>query len=118
VSEGIEIPTDQTETGVSVILCTAPTEKAAEIAKMLVHKNLVACVNILPSVRSIYVWDGKLCDENEALIILKTRSENFAQVSDAIREAHPSNTPEIIELNVARGDAKYLDWVWTRTESK
>ncbi|MBI5570005.1 MAG: divalent-cation tolerance protein CutA [Desulfomonile tiedjei] len=86
-------------------------EKAAQIAKILVEKKLVACVNILPQIRSIYTWKGQLCDETELLMIMKTRGDRFGELQVAVKELHPYEVPEIISLNIEGGFAAYLKWI-------
>ena len=86
-------------------------EKAAQIARILVEKKLVACVNILPQIRSIYTWKGQLCDETELLMIMKTRGDRFGELQTAVKELHPYEVPEIISLNIEGGLAAYLKWI-------
>src|SRR5262249_49880501 len=95
-----------------VILSTAPdAEKAAEIARALVEDHLAACVNIVPGVRSIYRWEGKLADDAEVLCVIKTARDRFDQVCARIKALHPYSVPEIIALPVVQGFAPYLEWV-------
>jgi periplasmic divalent cation tolerance protein len=97
---------------VCVVLCTAPDgEVAARIGRELVEAGLVACANIVPAVRSIYRWEGAVCDEREALMVLKTRSELLPQVGEAIKGLHPYENPEVISLPVDGGLEAYLGWV-------
>ncbi len=98
---------------VDVVLCTAPPDRAAELARSLVGEKLAACVNILPSVRSIYRWDGDLCDDEESLLVIKTASERVPALSKRLIELHPYDVPEVIALPVREGvgNAQYLQWV-------
>ncbi len=98
---------------VDVVLCTAPPDRAAELARSLVGEKLAACVNILPSVRSIYRWDGELCDDEESLLVIKTASERVPALSKRLIELHPYDVPEVIALPVREGvgNAQYLQWV-------
>lgn len=94
-----------------VVLCTAPVEVAPALARGWVEAGVAACVNLVPGVRSIYAWQGAVCDDAETLLICKTaRAEALA---DAIRADHPYDTPEIVVLTLddARTDARYLAWV-------
>jgi periplasmic divalent cation tolerance protein len=68
-------------------------------------------VNIVPGVRSLYFWKGALCDEAESTLILKTRRDLLDALGDAIRAAHPYDTPEILVLSVEASDARYAAWV-------
>jgi periplasmic divalent cation tolerance protein len=99
-----------------VALMTAPdADVAGRIASTLVDERLVACVNILPGLRSLYRWEGKLCDEGEVLCLMKTRLDLFPALRDRIAALHPYQVPEIIALPLAAGSAPYLDWVCQST---
>jgi periplasmic divalent cation tolerance protein len=91
---------------------TAPdAAQAAEMAKTLVAEGLCACVNIVPSVRSIYLWDGKMCDEAEVLCIVKTRPALFERLQRRVLELHPYDVPEVLAFAVDEGSPAYLDWL-------
>jgi periplasmic divalent cation tolerance protein len=95
-----------------VVLVTAPSaDKAAEIARTLVEEQLAACGNVLPTVRSIYRWEGKVHDEPEALLILKTRANLFEALRERIVALHPYQVPEVLRLDVAAGHLPYLEWI-------
>ena len=95
-----------------VVFVTAPSpEVAANLAKTLVAEKLVACVTILPGLRSIYTWEGKVCDEEEVLCVLKTRRELFPLLRDRVTALHPYQVPEIIALPLVDGSAPYLTWL-------
>jgi periplasmic divalent cation tolerance protein len=86
-------------------------DRAAEIAQTLVEKKLVACVNIVPEIRSIYSWQGEICDETEILLIMKTRSSLFTELERTIKNLHPYEVPEIVALDIQEGLADYLRWI-------
>src|SRR5262245_40566768 len=95
-----------------VVLVTAPTaDKAAELARTLVEEQLAACGNVLPGLRSIYRWEGKVHDEPEALLILKTRASLFEEMRARIIALHPYQVPEVLRLDVADGHLPYLQWI-------
>lgn len=95
-----------------VVLVTAPGEdEAARIGRQIVSERLAGCVNIVRSVRSIYQWQGKIEDETETLLVIKTRRHLFSRLSDRIKELHSYTVPEVIALPVVEGSAGYLDWL-------
>ena len=98
-----------------VILSTVPQEKSEAMARELLDKRLVACINTLP-VRSFYHWKGEFCDDQEHLLIMKTTREKAEKVIAAIKEMHPYEVPEIIALPVIAGHAPYLAWVHEETK--
>jgi len=101
-----------------VVMVTAPgMEKATEMARTLVEEHLCACVNIVPGVRSIYVFEDKLCDDAEVLCVIKTRVELFGPLRDRIAALHPYKIPEILALAVDDANAPYLDWVRASTRA-
>ena len=101
----------------SAVLCTAPSrDKGAELAQGLLRAKLVACVNIVPTVESHYVWEGKVNVDQEALLVIKTRASLAADVAAHIEAHHPYDVPECVVLPIAGGSAPYLDWISDATE--
>lgn len=99
-----------------VVLCTFPSEgEARQIGTHLVERQCAACVNILPSVESIYRWQGTLCREGEAMALIKTSRQAFPVLSRELAAMHPYDEPEIIALPVADGSAGYLAWLTGQT---
>jgi periplasmic divalent cation tolerance protein len=96
-----------------IVLITAPsTETGKEIARALLDARLAACVNILPAVNSMYVWEGDIYDEDEVLLIVKTRAELLDEgLIPAVQKLHPYKVPEIIALPIVKGAKNYLDWI-------
>jgi periplasmic divalent cation tolerance protein len=101
-----------------VIISTAPPAESTAMARALLDRRLVACVNVIP-VRSFYRWKGEFCDDQEHLLIAKTTEEKATDVIAAIKAMHPYEVPEIIAVPVIAGHAPYLEWVHqeTRTHS-
>ena len=101
---------------VRIALATAPdAEVAARIARALVEERLVACANLVGSVRSIYRWQGRVEDADEVMLVLKTRADRVGALAERLRALHPYDLPELVVLPVEGGLAPYLDWV--RAES-
>ena len=103
-------------TDIVVVLVTVPSaEKAADIARALVEERLAACGNVVPSVRSIFRWEGKVQDEAEALLVLKTARARFPALRDRVLALHPYQVPEVLALPVEAGSESYLAWVGAET---
>jgi len=101
----------------AVVLVTAKDQdEAGGIASSLVREKLAACVNILPSIRSVYAWEGRVCDEGEALMIIKTRRERVEQLTARVKQLHSYTVPEVIALPVLDGSMDYLKWLEDVTE--
>ncbi len=97
-----------------VILCTCPDEEtASRLASGLVEKDLVACVNILSGIRSIYRWQGKLTDDSEVLMVIKTLASRFEAIETWLLEQHPYDVPEVIALPVEKISTNYMAWIKT-----
>lgn len=103
-------------TEISIVLITAGSEEeAAKIGRTLVEERLAACSNIVPRIRSIYRWKGKIYDEPEFLIIAKTRTSLFRSLQKRVKELHSYEVPEIVSFPVADGLPDYLQWVLAET---
>lgn len=99
-------------TGVEITLITVPTpEVARTLAEALVGEGLVACVNIIPGVTSIYRWKGAVEEDGELLLLAKGGTRRRAEVEARVRELHPYEEPEILVLDVTDGSHTYLTWV-------
>jgi len=100
-----------------VALITAPSrEVGRQIANTLLEKNLAACVNIISPVNSLYIWKGETCDDEEILLIVKSRVELFEKgIIPTVQEIHPYEVPEIIALPILMGEQNYLDWIEAET---
>lgn len=95
-----------------VLFTTTDSLKSAElISKKLVELNLVACVNILPNVISIYKWNNKIETSNELILMIKTTKRKIHKIEEKILELHHYSTPEIISLKIDKGNKKYLKWI-------
>uniref|UniRef100_A0A8D2CAZ4 Protein CutA n=2 Tax=Sus scrofa TaxID=9823 RepID=A0A8D2CAZ4_PIG len=103
---------------VSAAFVTCPNEKVAkEIARAVVEKRLAACVNLIPQITSIYEWKGKIEEDSEVLMMIKTQSSLVPALTDFVRSVHPYEVAEVIALPVEQGNSPYLHWVRQVTES-
>jgi periplasmic divalent cation tolerance protein len=100
-----------------VVLITVPSPEVGEqIAAVLLEQKLAACVNILPGIRSIFTWQGAVQNDQEALLLVKSRAALFAgQLAPAVKAIHPYEVPEIIALPIIMGSQPYLDWIAAET---
>ena len=96
---------------VLVVLVTCPPDKAQAIATRLVEERVAACVNVVPSLQSIYRWKDEVQSEGEALLIVKTARDRFDALKQAVLKHHPYELPEVIAVTVDQGHAPYLEWV-------
>ncbi len=94
-----------------VFITAANRREAKKIAKTLVEQKLAACVNITQPVESIYRWQGKVCDEREFLLVVKSRRELFPKIRNAVLKLHSYKVPEVICLPIVDGSEDYLQWV-------
>ena len=85
-----------------IITTTADKESAKSIAGLLVEKRLAACVQMFP-IESVYFWQGKICDENEIALFIKSKTALFSKISELIREIHTYEVPEIIQIPIIDG---------------
>ena len=96
---------------VLVVLVTCPPDKAQAIADALVEERVAACVNVVPSLRSVYRWKGALHHDEEAMLLVKTTKDRFEALKQAVLRHHPYELPEVIAVPVDRGHTPYLEWV-------
>lgn len=99
-----------------VALITCPGEESATaLAERLVADCVVACVNMVPGVTSIYRWQGKVCRDQEWLLVAKTTSARREGVASAITALHPYEEPELLFLPIESGSKTYLNWLVEQT---
>jgi periplasmic divalent cation tolerance protein len=95
-----------------IIFCTFPDKATAEgIARALVEARLVACVNLLPGVQSVYRWEGQVESAEEVLGLMKTTAETYPQLEGRLKELHPYEVPEIVAVPAERVEGAYAKWV-------
>lgn len=95
-----------------VVLTTVATaDEAVTLIRTLLERRLIACGTLIPGARSLYRWDGKVADEQEVVILLKTRAARLEALEVAFGELHPYKVPELLALPVSAGLSKYLAWI-------
>ena len=95
-----------------LILCTCPDMDVAQsLATRLIGDHLAACVNVLPGVRSVYVWDGKIENAQEVQLFIKTQPQCYEAISYFMKAHHPYEVPELLMVPINGGDEGYLAWV-------
>src|ERR1700741_1328830 len=101
-----------------IALCTCPDQQSGEhIAAVLIEERLAACVNRIAGVVSTYRWEGKLCRDEEQVVIIKTTQERFDALRERIVALHPYKLPEVIALDIVAAHAPYLAWIDLQTQS-
>ena len=96
-----------------VILCTAPDEATAqELATLVLAEKLAACVTLLPGATSLYYWEGKMEQEYEVQMLLKSDIDHQEALIACLKSHHPYQTPELLVLPVSHGDSDYLSWLY------
>jgi periplasmic divalent cation tolerance protein len=97
---------------ISLIMTSVGTEQqAVEISEELIAQRLATCINIVPCLRSIYRWKGKVCEDTEYLLLIKTPKRLFDEVSSAIREYHSYELPEILGFPITNAETNFHEWV-------
>lgn len=96
----------------AVVFVTASSaDEATQIGRALVDERLAACANVVPAVASTYWWQGKVEEAGEALIILKTRQDLVARLTDRVKTLHTYTVPEVIAVPILGGNPDYLRWI-------
>ena len=93
-------------------------EEGLKIANALVEGHLAACVNLISPIRSIYRWEGKIWDEKEWLLIIKTQKDRFEELEKKVKSLHSYSVPEIISLPISEGSSSYLRWIKESTKQE
>ncbi len=102
---------------VQVVLVTAPNVEVARfLARSLVESRLAACVNVVPAIHSLYRWEGEVQEDEEVLLVVKTRADRRDALASHICELHPYDVPEVLALPAVGGSEPYLRWL--REESQ
>jgi len=99
-----------------VFVTCGSEEEALKIAHALVEERVAACVNLVSPIRSIYRWEGKVWNENEWLLIIKTQMLRFDDLEKRVKSLHSYSIPEIIALPITKGYSSYLNWLKETTD--
>ena len=102
---------DSTAEAIVVFITAGSPDEADKLANLLIQKRLAACVQILPSIQSVYWWQDKIERQPEILLLVKTISSKFAELEREVRAVHSYETPEIVAIPTAAGSEQYLDWL-------
>jgi periplasmic divalent cation tolerance protein len=94
-----------------VVTSVGTEQQAVEISEELIDRRLATCINIVPCLRSIYRWKGKVCEDTEYLLIIKTPRRLFTEVAAGIREFHSYELPEILALPIEAAEKAFHEWV-------
>ena len=94
-----------------IFVTVGNSNDAAVLAKSLVEKRLAACVNLLPGVASWYWWEGKVTEDQEVLLMMKTSRDKFAAIEKEVLRLHSYAVPEVIALQIVEGSKNYLNWI-------
>jgi len=99
-----------------LVLSTVPDEsQGRKIARALVEARLAACVTVSSACRSFYRWEGKISEDKEHMLFIKTKGVLYKKLEAKLKEMHSYTVPEIIVLPIVRGSKKYLDWLAAET---
>ncbi|KXS14608.1 hypothetical protein M427DRAFT_57512 [Gonapodya prolifera JEL478] len=99
-----------------ILYVTVPDIKVAKsLSTSLLDRHLIACSNIIPSVTSIYRWEGKVTEDSELLMILKSQSHLVDEIANHVRENHPYEVPEVISTRIENGNPAYIKWILDNT---
>lgn len=96
---------------IQIFITVNSMEKAREIAETLIEKRLAGCIQIGGPITSIYRWQGRIMEDQEWLLIAKSDSAHFIELSNEVKRIHPYEVPEILALPVVEGNSSYLNWL-------
>lgn len=100
-----------------ILITTGSVEEAQNIARLLLNKRTVACVNIVPKVDSLFWWEGEIDSTQESLLIAKTKAPLLTEIIELVKSIHSYEVPEVIALPVIGGSTDYLNWIDSEVEN-
>ncbi|MCW4034821.1 MAG: divalent-cation tolerance protein CutA [Candidatus Bathyarchaeota archaeon] len=96
---------------VIVLMTASNKQEAVSIVRTLLEEKLIACANVFDSVTSLFWWQNKIDQENEALVLMKSKQSLFEKLSKRVKELHSYDVPEVLAIPVVDGSSDYLDWL-------
>lgn len=94
-----------------LVISTAPRGEGERLGRTLVEERKAACVNIIKDVRSVFIWEGRVDEEGEEILLLKTSEDRLPELIKRLKEIHPYTVPEIISIPIDKGNEEYMLWV-------
>jgi periplasmic divalent cation tolerance protein len=94
-----------------VYITTSGDLESKKIAKKLLEEKIAACINIIPTVESIYLWKGKIEQDSESIMLVKTKSKMVEEVIKRVEELHSYEIPCVLEITVNKGSKNYIEWM-------
>jgi len=108
-----------TKNEIVMVFVTVPSlREASRISKAVLTSRLAACVNVIPGIQSMYQWKGKIVQEKEAMLVLKTTRLRYRKLEEKIKELHPYEAPEVIAIPLICGSSQYIEWVTREVANK
>ena len=99
-----------------ILFATCSAEHAERVLRSLLEERLVACGNLIPGVRSLYWWEGEICDDAEVVMLMETTAELAGPASQRLAEIHPYDVPKVVTLDPADCHPPYLEWLRSVTK--
>ena len=108
-----------TKSEIIVVFVTVPgLREGSRISMAVLTSRLAACVNVIPGIRSMYQWKGKLVQEKEAMLVMKTTRLRYRKLEQKIKQLHPYELPEVIAIPLICGSSQYIEWVTREVANK
>jgi periplasmic divalent cation tolerance protein len=117
-SEEWNVPSMRRQDLIVVVTSVGSEEQALDIAHALIRNRQAACVNLIPNVHSIYRWKGRVCDDGEFLLLIKTRASEFPRVRDTIQKLNTYELPEVLAYRVDEASPAFSEWISRTTEPR
>ena len=99
-----------------VYITTSGEEESKKIGKTIVEERLAGCINIIPTIESLYWWKGEIEEDNESVLIAKTKVSNIGNIIKRVKEIHSYENPAILAIPIIEGSKEYLDYLDAETK--